>query len=794
MRRWIIKHNKWIFNLTIGILMSGFIIIIVSSNLMQIVENRALTEVDSTIQMQTSTIKNDMNEQFNSLGIIADMLENGGHFASKGMQPTIKSIKRTFQLCTICMADMDGNTIDYQGNAVGNYADKEYFQEIVDGSHTQICANATETKKSDGTCIVLSIPVYDKDRKIQGVLFCKKNDNILENSIFSKKKLNNSTVSIYLCDESGQVITANENGYNFFAEHNISQDREMNINDLGDNMQKIRKEGTTQRIEIKGKSNFAGYTAVDECGWGLYCLVDEENASKTYNENLRRIKNTIISISIIFMACMVYIFILVQLYRWKEKQKMRIVQQYNENYRHILDETHCAVVEFDPDIKTVVTIQENFGSVKLESLDGSLKEYEEFKLKHAEFDFEELEREINIVKRERRTCAFETMLARDENTFYWLKAKLIPILDETRKVERIYCMLFDVSDLHSFHETALDTYAKIPGAVHRYCLNDPLHMNYYSEGFCKMLGYTHTEIDEIIGADYQYSNLILPEDRGKFTAFIEELAQKGGTKTCEYRMMCKDGNSIEVSETMDVKTSSSGTVYGYAVVTDIYKYRAEQKQLQQELAMTQEKLIQSRVQNAGSQMQPHFLYNALASIREIILDDPEYASDLVYDFTTHLRACVRSMSTGALVSFPQELENVKAYINIEKMRFGERLQVEYDCQITDFDIIQLSIQPLVENAIRHGIFQRGASGGKVMVRSFREGKNIIVCVEDNGIGFNYDAVLREIQDGTRDSSGLTNLTFRFKSKMNAEVTVESEIGKGTKVTVAIPVPGEEKEE
>ncbi len=235
-------------------------------------------------------------------------------------------------------------------------------------------------------------------------------------------------------------------------------------------------------------------------------------------------------------------------------------------------------------------------------------------------------------------------------------------------------------------------------------------------------------------------------------------------------------------------------MYGYSVVTDIHKQREDQKRLEQELKQTRDQLAQTRVKNASSQMQPHFLYNALSSIREIVLEDPEYASDLIYDFTTHLRACVRSMTSDALIPFAQELENVRAYVNIEKMRFGDRLSVEYNCPETDFNIIPLSIQPLVENAVRHGVFDRGAVGGKVMVSTAHGDGCIFVYVEDNGVGFDYHKTMQEVEDGTRDSSGLANLIFRFATLMRAEVSVDSIIGSGTKVTVTIPISEEHEEE
>ena len=100
-----------------------------------------------------------------------------------------------------------------------------------------------------------------------------------------------------------------------------------------------------------------------------------------------------------------------------------------------------------------------------------------------------------------------------------------------------------------------------------------------------------------------------------------------------------------------------------------------------------EELRASRVKNSIGQMQPHFLYNALGSIREVILDNPQYASDLVYDFTTHLRACIKCMQNSDLIPFEQELTNINAYVNIEKMRFGEKLKIEHDIACDDFMIV-----------------------------------------------------------------------------------------------------------
>ena len=804
------KRFTPLFHVVTALLVVAFVFTMSSSKLTQNVESRALSEMNSTVSMQVSAYRDYMDEQFQAVRLVADMLQNGRHFASEGIQPTLKSIVNTFILCGLCFADLDGNTTDYLGNALGSCSDREYFREIVDGSHSQICEYLAVTKNKDEPRVILSIPAYDENGEMFGVLFCSKEISVLEKSLFEENDLFGSNSATFICDESGQVIAANENGYNFFSKHDVTKDDVLNINDLSDDLKNIYEESmaqnrestsqssegaaqqgkiVTRHIKIKGEHCFAGYTAVDECGWSLCCLADEADANEAYSENQKRIKNTISSVTLIFIACIIYIIILGRIYMKRKEREARIIQRYNDNYQNILSETHCAIVEYDTDKKTMTTIQENFGDLKLGSLNGTLDAYEEYKHVHPEFDFEDLEQEIEIARESGRTCSFETILAPDPSRFYWLKTKLIPITDEDGEMTRIYCVLFDVSDVHRTQETALETYAQIPGAVHRHVLTKPMHVNYYSDGLCKMLGYTHAEIDELIGKEYLYTMLICAEDRQKFIDFLDELAKSGGVGSCEYRLQCKNGELLEVSDTMDAKRSSSGIMYGYSVVTDLHKYREEQQQLEKELSKTRDQLEQTRVKNAGSQMQPHFLYNALSSIREIVLEDPEYASDLIYDFTTHLRACVRSMSSDALVPFTQELENIRAYVNIEKMRFGDRLSVEYNCAETDFEIIPLSIQPLVENAVRHGVFNRGAAGGKVTVSTTGGDGCIIVCVEDDGVGFDYKKTMQEVRDGTRDSNGLANLIFLFATLMRAEVSVDSKIGSGTKVTVTIPTNG-----
>ena len=228
--------------------------------------------------------------------------------------------------------------------------------------------------------------------------------------------------------------------------------------------------------------------------------------------------------------------------------------------------------------------------------------------------------------------------------------------------------------------------------------------------------------------------------------------------------------------------TTTGDIFSFCVVYDL----TEQQKKEMEMEKLEEELRMSRIRNSTSQMQPHFLYNVLGSIQEIILEDPDYAARLLNDFTIHLRSCIRAMENDKLIPFARELDNIHAYVNIEKMRLGKKLAVQYEIAADQFLILPLCIQPLVENAIRHGIYERGPAGGTVIIRSQEKADAWVIQVEDDGVGFNVPEYERMNVSGERDSTGLKNIMFRLDKVMHASVTIKSKVGEGTKVTVTIP--------
>ena len=269
--------------------------------------------------------------------------------------------------------------------------------------------------------------------------------------------------------------------------------------------------------------------------------------------------------------------------------------------------------------------------------------------------------------------------------------------------------------------------------------------------------------------------------------YLLECFRKGELRTSvAFSVYTKDGDLQSCREVFFLyQETTTLDVCAFCVVYDL----TEQQKEAQERELLERELQMSRLRNFTSQMQPHFLYNTLGSIQEVILTDPEYASELLESFTLHLRSCIRAMTKDEPQPFLQELENIKAYVNIEKMRFGDKLRLHYEIECTDFMILPLTIQPLVENAVRHGIYGRGPAGGDVYIRSREEKTEWIVQIEDTGVGFDVEEYRRQQGSGKGDSTGIRNIRFRLEKIMGASLELQSRKGKGTTAVVHIPKEG-----
>ena len=141
------------------------------------------------------------------------------------------------------------------------------------------------------------------------------------------------------------------------------------------------------------------------------------------------------------------------------------------------------------------------------------------------------------------------------------------------------------------------------------------------------------------------------------------------------------------------------------------------------------------------------------------------------------------MQKDELILFSNEMEHLEDYIKLEQVRFGDRIQFREDIQVSDFLIPPLVLQPLVENAIKHGLLVK-PEGGTVWLSAIQEKQDIMITIRDDGIGFDPDTLEKSKQNN--DSVGISNVVFRLEYMMNGSFHIKSNVGQGTTVTIRIP--------
>ena len=215
----------------------------------------------------------------------------------------------------------------------------------------------------------------------------------------------------------------------------------------------------------------------------------------------------------------------------------------------------------------------------------------------------------------------------------------------------------------------------------------------------------------------------------------------------------------------------------FAVIHNKRLAKIAQERLEQEQT-------QSRTTTILSQLNPHFMYNIISAINDLCEGKPEAQKALVA-FSDYLRVTISSLKHTKPVSFVTELNHIKHYLSLEKLRFEERMQVIYDITATDFMVPVLSVQPIVENAVSHGLFNK-LGGGTVRIRTTETETEYSITVADDGVGFDT-----EILNEAKNNSGIENVRKRIASMCGGTLDIYSKPGVGTRVHINIPKAKEE---
>ncbi len=218
-----------------------------------------------------------------------------------------------------------------------------------------------------------------------------------------------------------------------------------------------------------------------------------------------------------------------------------------------------------------------------------------------------------------------------------------------------------------------------------------------------------------------------------------------------------------------------------ALAAALMLYTVLTRQQIRDLHRQQEENLRLQTEVLLSEIQPHFMYNTLGAVAELCDSDPARAMDTTLLFSNYLQGVMRSLGTK-MVSFSQELEQLRMYLDLDKVRFEDALTVEYRIEATDFQLPSMCLQPLVENAIRHGVRKNKEGRGTVTISSRACGDCWEISVADDGPGFE---ALRQ-PDRDRIQVGLNNVRERLRLICGGSLELVSQPGAGTVATVRIP--------
>ncbi len=207
-----------------------------------------------------------------------------------------------------------------------------------------------------------------------------------------------------------------------------------------------------------------------------------------------------------------------------------------------------------------------------------------------------------------------------------------------------------------------------------------------------------------------------------------------------------------------------------------------------ELERQRTRLMEAELRALRAQISPHFVYNCLGAIASFVRTDPDRARELLLEFADFTRYAFRR--GGSYTTLRDELSNIERYLVLEKARFGDRLVVQLTIapEVLPVAVPFLSVQPLVENAVRHGL-ERKAGVGHVSISAADLGAEAEISIEDDGVGGDPEAV-RAVLSGESgaDSVGLGNVDARLRQAFGDRhgLVVETAPGAGTKVTFRVP--------
>ncbi|MBT0566599.1 histidine kinase [Williamsia sp. CHRR-6] len=285
-------------------------------------------------------------------------------------------------------------------------------------------------------------------------------------------------------------------------------------------------------------------------------------------------------------------------------------------------------------------------------------------------------------------------------------------------------------------------------------------------------------------------------DQGRRILITDTARLDPGLRSLVVQPLLDDTGALGVLGVAARTVPGPGTL---AALTEVARYVSDQLELA-ELDASRARLDRAEVRALRAQISPHFIYNALTTVASFVRTDPDRARELILEFADFTRYSFRT--AGEFTVLSDELRNIDRYLTLERARFGSALEVRLQVAPEVLPVVLpfLALQPLVENAVRHGI-SGTASGGTITIVAADAGTDCVISVEDDGKGMDpellrsgaIDAVVPSGSGSTTAGAesahvGLANVDDRLRAAFGNDygLVVETAPGAGTKVTMRIP--------
>ena len=238
----------------------------------------------------------------------------------------------------------------------------------------------------------------------------------------------------------------------------------------------------------------------------------------------------------------------------------------------------------------------------------------------------------------------------------------------------------------------------------------------------------------------------------------------------------------------------SSTLYIYPICICIYwiivSIYMRKLQLENEEELFAEKVKnfetnQEKNQLLLNQIKPHFIYNCLSNIKYLYKHDVELADKAMVSFTNYLRHNIDHLGVNTPIPFTREMNNIQNYLSLAEIRYNNAFKVEYNIEFDDFNIYPFTLQPLVENAVKHGVSHMKGEG-LIEFGVYQEGDVIVITIWDNGKGFDSSA-FNSTDPNAAKHVGLMNTIDRIQRYLNGTIHIESTLGNGTMITITFPM-------